>query len=78
MAEMLTTAQAAARLGVHPSRIRHMVRDGLLPAERFGRDLAIPAAAVEEAARTRRRPGRPPRTKTGAPTEMTKAGEGHV
>jgi excisionase family DNA binding protein len=67
MAEMLTTAEAAARLGVHPSRIRHTVRDGLLPAERFGRDLAIPAGAVEEAARTRRRPGRPPRTRSAPP-----------
>lgn len=33
----LSTAEAAARLGVDPSRIRQLIAAGRLKAERFGR-----------------------------------------
>jgi len=38
---MLTTKEAAAVLGVTPARIRQLVLEGKLPAEKFGRDLMI-------------------------------------
>jgi excisionase family DNA binding protein len=41
---MLTCAEAAARLGIHPSRVRHLIRDGRLPAQKWGRDWHIRVA----------------------------------
>ncbi len=57
MSAALTTRQAAERLGVTDSRIRHLVLEGRLPAEKFGRDLVIrehDLRLVED-----RKPGRP-------------------
>jgi excisionase family DNA binding protein len=34
---MITTSEAAARLGVHRSRINVLIREGRLPAQRFGK-----------------------------------------
>jgi excisionase family DNA binding protein len=39
--DWLTTAEAAARLGVTAGRVRQMVLKGQLPAEKAGRDLMI-------------------------------------
>lgn len=36
-----TTDQAAQELGVIPRRVRAMIRDGVLPAEKMGRDWII-------------------------------------
>lgn len=44
---LLTTAQAAKRLGRHPSRIRQYIRDNLLPATKQGRDWLIASTDVE-------------------------------
>jgi len=45
---MLTTTQAAAAIGVTPGRIRHMLRDGMLPgARKHGRDWLIPQADID-------------------------------
>lgn len=42
MTNYLTTAEAAERLGgIHPSRVRHLILDGRLKAEKFGRDYRI-------------------------------------
>jgi excisionase family DNA binding protein len=38
---MLTTSEAAERLGVTPGRVRQFVLSGRLPAEKIGRDLFI-------------------------------------
>lgn len=58
---MLTTRQAAAELGVNPSRIRQMITEDLLPrARKLGRDWLIDPADLDRA-RKRRRPGRPKR-----------------
>jgi excisionase family DNA binding protein len=37
----LTTTQAAAKLGVSRSWLRHLIRDGKLKAEKIGRDWLI-------------------------------------
>jgi excisionase family DNA binding protein len=39
--DLLTTQQAAAELGVTDSRVRQLIIDGKLPAQRFGRSHMI-------------------------------------
>jgi excisionase family DNA binding protein len=39
--ELLTTQQAAAELGVTDSRVRQLIIDGKLPAQKFGRSHVI-------------------------------------
>lgn len=59
MSNMLTTKEAAARLGITAGRVRQMVLSGQLPAQKFGRDLVIAESdlsLVED-----RKPGRPPK-----------------
>jgi excisionase family DNA binding protein len=41
MKGLLTTKQAAALLGVTAPRVRQMILEGKLPAEKFGRELMI-------------------------------------
>lgn len=65
----LTTSEAAARLNVSSARIRRLVLDGRLPAEKFGRDLVIYEADIESF--ERRKGGRP----TKAKAEASKAGK---
>ncbi len=56
---MLTTREAAKRLGVTMKRVQAMIRDDRLPAQKVGRDYIIQALDVE---RLERRPaGRPPK-----------------
>lgn len=55
---MLTTKEAAERLGVSVPRVHALIAAGRLPAERFGRAYVIKESdlkLVED-----RRPGRPP------------------
>jgi excisionase family DNA binding protein len=60
---VLTTQEAAAALGVTVGRIHAMIRQGLLPAQKFGRDWMIESAAVEQLKKKRRPAGRPPKKK---------------
>lgn len=53
----LTTEQVAERLGVTPSRVRVLIRNGRLPAQRFGRAHAVEEADLSFVAE--RKPGRP-------------------
>lgn len=58
--EVLTTEQAAGRLGVHRSRVHALIHAGCLPAEKFGNVYMIKESdlkLVED-----RKPGRPPKT----------------
>jgi len=57
----LTTAQAAALLGVGAHRVRELIRKGRLPATRHGRDWLIAEENLPLVAD--RRPGRPPQKK---------------
>lgn len=66
---MLTTQEAAERLGVTSIRVRQLISGGRLPAEKFGRDYMIKEEdlkLVED-----RKPGRPPKAKA----EASKAGK---
>jgi len=44
---MLTTAQAAERLGVSPRRVRAMIASGQLLADKPGRDWLVGELALE-------------------------------
>lgn len=55
----LTTKEAAKRLNVSPARVRRLVLDGRLPAQKFGRDLVF--YEVDLASFERLKGGRPPK-----------------
>lgn len=58
----LTTKQAAEKLNVVPSRIRRMILDGIIKAEKIGRDNFISEAEVKRLEKTERKAGRPKKT----------------
>jgi len=58
--DLLTTQQAAAELGVTDSRIRQLIIDGKLPAQRFGRSHMIRRSDLKNVVIGNR--GRPPKT----------------
>lgn len=55
----LTTKQAAERLNVVPSRIRRMILDGVIKAEKIGRDNFISEEEIQRLEKTERKAGRP-------------------
>ncbi|MGF1662779.1 MAG: helix-turn-helix domain-containing protein [Kineosporiaceae bacterium] len=55
---MLTSADAAARLGVTAHEVRRLVHAGVLRGRRLGRQLIVDEASVEARATTQVRPGR--------------------
>jgi excisionase family DNA binding protein len=57
MTDLLTLAQAAARLGISRQRLHGLIRAGRLPAERLGNAWVLKEADL--AAYTPRQPGRP-------------------
>lgn len=68
--ELMTAAQAAELLGVNDSRIRQMIREEGLKAQRFGRSWMLRRGDVEEYSREHRQPqpgkrGRPPKSGSG-------------
>jgi excisionase family DNA binding protein len=60
---LLTTEEAAARLGVSRSRVLAMIRDGRLKAQKVGRDWVIDPSALETPEVVQRKPGRPRKKK---------------
>lgn len=63
---MLTTQQAAAQLGVHPAHLERLARCGAIPAaQRFGRQWAFNALAIEQARQRRPRGGSKPTCQCG-------------
>jgi excisionase family DNA binding protein len=67
--ETFTTNEAAAELNITPARVRQMVLDGTLPAEKFGRDLVITAEALEIARQRKTVPGPEPKKKSVMPVK---------
>ncbi len=59
MKGFLTTAQTGKRLGVSSARIRRMILDGLIKAEKVGRDNFISESEVKRLENVRRGAGRP-------------------
>lgn len=59
MAELISVREAAERLDVVPQRVRAMITDGRLPAQRVGRQYVLDAAVVDRFSREQRMPGRP-------------------
>lgn len=57
MAELLTTAEAAAVLGVDDSRVRQLIAAGRLPARKYGAMWLVQAEDLDQVGE--RRPGRP-------------------
>lgn len=69
MNNYLTTKQAAERLNVVPSRIRRMILDGVIQAEKIGRDNFILEVEISRLEKQDRKPGRPPKTANGSQTK---------
>jgi excisionase family DNA binding protein len=67
--ELLTTDEAAARLGVTPVRVRAMIGAGRLPAEKFGHVHMIKAEDLKLVAG--RKAGRPPKSVPAAQKPAT-------
>ncbi|HMO82323.1 MAG TPA: helix-turn-helix domain-containing protein [Pyrinomonadaceae bacterium] len=60
MDQFLTTRDAARRLNVTDTRVRQMIRDGvILRSIKIGRDHLIPLSEIVELAGKDRKPGRP-------------------
>jgi excisionase family DNA binding protein len=55
--KLLTTKEAAARLGISVMRVQQLIWDGRLPAEKMGRDYFIKEDDLKLVAD--RKPGRP-------------------
>jgi len=72
MTEYITTAEAAANLGISPMRIRQLIQGGTLRATKFGHVYMITRGDL--AGVVRRPPGRPPR-RLSLPTGETPAGK---
>lgn len=60
---LLTTGEAAERLGVTTVRVRAMIAAGRLPAEKFGHVHVIKESDLKLV--KDRKPGRPPKIKDG-------------
>jgi excisionase family DNA binding protein len=73
MNKSLTSTEAAARLGISTARVRRLVLDGRLPAQKFGRDLVINEADLKlyEPRKGGRPPGKVSATKKAATAKPT-------
>jgi excisionase family DNA binding protein len=59
----LTTTQTAERLKVSQTRVRQMIIEGIIKAEKVGRDNFIPESEVKRLSSIERKPGRPAKAK---------------
>jgi excisionase family DNA binding protein len=64
---LLNTQQAAEKLGIDPSRVRRLILDGRLPAQKIGRDHLINEEDLALVAE--RKPGRPPKIEGEQPAQ---------
>lgn len=70
MRDVLTTKEAAERLGISRRRINDFINEGRLPAEKVGRDhlIKVPDLKLIED----RKPGRPPKAKAETSSKASK------
>lgn len=69
---LLTTPQAAERLGVTVARVQKLIWDGRLPAQKMGRDYVIQEEDLKLVGD--RKPGRPPKAKPAPAVKARKGG----
>jgi excisionase family DNA binding protein len=69
-ATLITTSEAASRLGLTVRAVQKMIEAGRLEAQKMGRDYFIEAGALENISRIV--PGRPPKNALAAPKRTTK------
>lgn len=69
---LLTTNEAAKKLNVSPIRVRQLIREGKIEAQRVGRDYVIAENSLDSV-KTYGKTGRPPKTENGNQTNETKS-----
>ena len=47
MEKLLSTVEAAKKMGLHRVRIHQLIKEGVLPAEKYGRDYMIKELDLE-------------------------------
>ncbi|MBN1121108.1 MAG: DUF433 domain-containing protein [Anaerolineae bacterium] len=60
LGQFLSTAEAAGRLGISERRVRVLIEEGRLPAQKIGHQWIIRPDDLERDEVAKRRPGRPP------------------
>ncbi len=60
----VSTADAADRLKITTTRVRQMITEKIVKAEKVGRDYFIPETEVVRLEKADRKPGRPAKTPT--------------
>ncbi len=68
---MLTTPEVATRLSISTRRVLALIEAGRLPSKQYGRDHLIKESDLKLVAD--RKPGRPPKAKPEASTEVDKS-----
>jgi excisionase family DNA binding protein len=69
---LISSAEAAERLGVHITRVQVLIREGRLPAQKIGRTYVVNEDDLKLV--EGRKPGRPPKAKAEAPKAGKKKG----
>ncbi len=69
--EFKDTKRAAQKLGVTPAQIRHLLSQGRLKGEKFGRDWMVETASIDDYIANRPKPGPKPKRR-GRKTKANK------
>ena len=69
--KLLSTSEAAVKLGVTVGRVQQLIWDGLLPAQKVGRDYVIKEDDLK-LVENRPKVGRPPKAKAEAEAKTSK------
>lgn len=72
--KLISTTEAAERLGVHITRVQALVKAGRLPAQKVGKNYVINEDDLELVAE--RKPGRPRRSPEPEPQKSKKGSKG--
>ena len=59
----LTTKQTGEKLGITPDRVRQLIIEGTIEAEKIGRDNFITESEVKRLEKLDRKAGRPPKNR---------------
>jgi excisionase family DNA binding protein len=66
---LISSAEAAMRLGVHITRVQMLIREGRLPAQKIGRTYVVDEADLKLV--QIRKPGRPRKAQTESHPKQT-------